>query len=860
MQWQFGPYRLDPDNACLWHGEKRLTLRPKTFELLSYLVEHADQLVSKETLMDAIWPGTVVVEGVLTTGIGELRKLFGETAKEPQFIATEHRRGYRFIAPVTALEPSAPALSEGTEETRSAPSKTPFIGRQQALKELRRLLVDEPTIPFVGRDSEYQRLLSLALAVQGGQGHLVLIEGEPGAGKTRLLQEVMEGVQPQGPPSLSAKCYQADQALPYQAVTELVEQALTRWPSRTFQALPLLSLAEIALLVPELSLIFPQLSSPPEGFDETRQIRLFRALTQFLAAPASSSGLLLVVDDIQWADPVTRQFLHHLAQAVMNYPLLLVYVYRDEEASTDVQLAALIGAWLGEPHVTRIVLPRLSAETVPALIAPLSLPLAEAIALGKWLHRETDGNPLFLNLLLQSLRDRGLLEKTANKGDWRLDRQALQTSEAILMLPEALRESVRNRLRRLSKNARALLDIAAVLGRQFDFQTLLMVSDEAQSSVLESLEELLARKLLRETGDGIVYDFSHDKIREVVYHDMSIVRCRLLHQSIAEILETSPAKPVGKLAEHYQQAEIWDKAIVYLGQTADHARRLFAIREALQFYGQALALAQQYPDAVGAGFTAALHEHRGEARVQAGEFEGALADLQAALDNAIDGGADQKIQELHIKLGMTCRRSDNLERALNHLSTALEATRTRADERCEADVLYQLGTTVWSLGDNHLALDYHQQAVAICRRLNLADTIAIQALHGLGEAFFQSGRPQESIALSTQSLELARRLGDKSYEAENLNNIGLVLQGAFGQADYQAQQLSSRKHWILPARPTWNGIGCQSWRYWPPMRVRLAIIKKRWSMSNKGWVWPNRWQPYVTCHSTWEFEEISARS
>ena len=171
MQWQFGPYRLDPDNACLWHGEKRLTLRPKTFELLSYLVEHADQLVSKETLMDAIWPGTVVVEGVLTTGIGELRKLFGETAKEPQFIATEHRRGYRFIAPVTALEPSAPALSKGTEETRSAPSKTPFIGRQQALKELRRLLVDEP------------------------QCRLLTLVGPGGIGKTRLAGAVAEQLQ-----------------------------------------------------------------------------------------------------------------------------------------------------------------------------------------------------------------------------------------------------------------------------------------------------------------------------------------------------------------------------------------------------------------------------------------------------------------------------------------------------------------------------------------------------------------------------------------------------------------------------------------------------------------------------------------
>src|SRR5262245_3198242 len=108
MQWHFGPFRLDLANACLWHAAQLVPLRPKTFEVLVYLVTHAGQLVTKEALFDAVWPETAVGDGVLKTSMTELRKVLGETAKAPQWIATVHRRGYRFVAPVTLLE-SAPA-------------------------------------------------------------------------------------------------------------------------------------------------------------------------------------------------------------------------------------------------------------------------------------------------------------------------------------------------------------------------------------------------------------------------------------------------------------------------------------------------------------------------------------------------------------------------------------------------------------------------------------------------------------------------------------------------------------------------------------------------------------------------------
>jgi DNA-binding winged helix-turn-helix (wHTH) protein len=136
MQWRIGPFRLDMGNACLWRGEERLVLRPKAFALLEYLVAHAGDLVTKDELLAAIWPETIVAENVLTVSMSELRKVLGETAREPQFITTVHRRGYRFIAPVTLFETPAPL----EPSTASDPLYVEASGVPQALAAERRQL------------------------------------------------------------------------------------------------------------------------------------------------------------------------------------------------------------------------------------------------------------------------------------------------------------------------------------------------------------------------------------------------------------------------------------------------------------------------------------------------------------------------------------------------------------------------------------------------------------------------------------------------------------------------------------------------------------------------------------------------
>lgn len=175
MQWRFEPFQLDPEQACLWHGAQRVPLRPKTFDLLLYLVTHAGELVSKDALLEAVWPETSVAEGVLTTSIGELRKVLRETAKHPQFIATVHRRGYRFLAPVTAVDHG--------ETAASTPAHAP--------------LSVVPSCPvFVDREAELAQLQQWWTAACHGQRQIGLVAGEAGIGKTTLVDAFLAQLDP----------------------------------------------------------------------------------------------------------------------------------------------------------------------------------------------------------------------------------------------------------------------------------------------------------------------------------------------------------------------------------------------------------------------------------------------------------------------------------------------------------------------------------------------------------------------------------------------------------------------------------------------------------------------------------------
>lgn len=652
------------------------------------------------------------------------------------------------------------------EETESAEPSVPGLNR----------------IPFVGRTAELGRLVGLVARLNADSGFVALIEGEPGIGKSRLVGEILRHARGIKLRALHVNCFEIEQSMPYQPVIELVRQAIEQWPQAILNGLPAVSLAEIASLVPTLAGRIPDLPTLSAHLPEARQARLFDAIEHAFDTVAADAPLLIIVDDIHWADDASLQFLHYFARRVTNRRVLLVLAYRGEEVKADARIAALLSSIRREPHAHTVVLNRLSPEETNAFVVAAADPTLLRPGFDQWLFRETDGHPFFLVSILQSL-----VEQEPSNVELLGESPPALVSGA-LTLPAALRESVRTRLGRVPRVARNILDAAAVLGRRFDFDTLLAVAAVPAADLLDALDILVIRGLLHEELEVGVYDFSHDKVREAVYLDIGSARCKLLHRAVAEALESLSEYEKGEmaapLAEHYERAQLWDKAVANLRQAAERSQRLFATREALGLLDRAVAIVEAHTNAVEQSDRLRLYEQRGAIHAQAGHTDLAVADIERVIEAARQNGEREWERDLLIQLGMAHRRGDAYERAAACLNQALATSRDMQDERHTADTLYHLGTVAWSDGRNAIAIDCHQEAVDICERLGLRDLIAVQAFHGRGEAYFASAQPLRAIRDFERSAELARDIGDKSYEAENLMMIGWASSGWMGLGDY----------------------------------------------------------------------------
>jgi len=666
-----------------------------------------------------------------------------------------------------------------------APERDSFLDSARSVRAAGRLQADEAPLaapdavgegsPLVGRGNEFGLLLGLLARLTAGAGHVALIEGEPGIGKSRLMRELAQYCRSRGIATLSTSCYEIERAMPYQPVIDLAGKALELASKETLQKLPPVSLAEIAALVPAVAerTAVPSLSA---DFPEARQARLIRSMVQLFDAVGAGRQLVVMVDDIQWADDASAQFLHYFARQAASRPLLLACAYRDEALDPHERLAGLVQSLRGEAHVRHVPLKRLQVADTEALLEKLDDPRVKLPGLAARLHKETEGNPFFLTSMLHAL----------TQGE---------SSDALpdtLPLPEALRASVRARLAHVPPEARPALDVASVLGRRFDFETLLAVTREPEDRLLRAMEALVRRRLLREDAEDGFYDFSHDKVREVVYREIGGARRVTLHRAVAEALEErgegEQHERDASLAEHYERGHVRPKALQYLVLAAERSQKLFAMRDALHWLDRAVALAEAHPAAI--ADPVSLYERRGGARAQAGQTAGAVADIRRVIDAARARGDREGARDAVIQLGMAYRRADDYQAATEWLTQALVESRAMNDERRAADTLYHLGTVAWSNGRNREAIGFHQEAVGICERLRLTDLVAVQAYHGRGEAHFHNFEPAAAIACYERSLELARGIGDKSYESENLMMIGHACIAYGGLPDHARAQAS----------------------------------------------------------------------
>jgi ABC-type oligopeptide transport system substrate-binding subunit/DNA-binding SARP family transcriptional activator len=464
--------------------------------------------------------------------------------------------------------------------------------------------------PLTGRESEMAFFLEQYAQARAGRGGLVLIHGEAGVGKTRLVEELADHVRWQGVRVLWGRCYAFERILPYQPVGEALQAILSSMSPGELADIPAWVLAELTHLVPELSEKLPESGDSSTAAAEEEQTHLFESVALFLCSLATHGALLLILDDLHWATESTLQMIHYLARRLAEQPVLIVGTLRPEAVGPTPTLTSFRRQLDREGLVQSWNLGGLSPRATEALVVKMAGG-GEAVApLAHRLYEETEGNPFFLMESIKALFEAGWIE--LESGVWKGD--FAHISEAELPLPAGVSEAVQARVHRLDRETQKTLNLAAVLGREFDFDVLNAAGKQDEEATLEALETLLRRRFVSE-GSGVVgrdYAFHHHKIQEVVYVGLSLRRRQLLHARVAEALEglyASNAEEVaGELAFHFSQTrqenrKLTAKAVRYLLLAGDQARLAYAHREAVDYYNQALALQKEQGEYEQAGRT-----------------------------------------------------------------------------------------------------------------------------------------------------------------------------------------------------------------------------------------------------------------
>ncbi|HEX7972959.1 MAG TPA: AAA family ATPase, partial [Anaerolineales bacterium] len=598
---------------------------------------------------------------------------------------------------------------------------------------------------LVGRSSELKQLQELWLhARDQGHGHLALISGEPGVGKTRLANEVVVYAQLGSATVLHGGCYEYEENMPYLPFVEALREWVHGQSEESLRSKLDTMAPELARLAPEIdSKLGPQAPNPPLSPNEER-LRLFDHIARFLQMLARPHGLIFFIDDLHWADQGTLTLLHYLLRNLRAAPLLVLAAYREVELDRTHPFAAAMVEWNRERLATRILLKRLTPDSVKSLLA--SLFGQEGLSQGfvDAIYRETEGNPFFIEEVIKSLIEQGQIYRV--DGHW--ERREL----GELAIPQSIKEAVGRRLNRLTPATSNLLRTAAAIGRRFSFHELAAVSSSGEDELLDSLDEADRTQLVHAENDE-AYIFTHDKIREVLYEELSPIRKRRMHHRIGEGLEklygAEAPSHAPDLAHHFIESCDLTRGLDYSFQAAGQAEKVFAHDEALNFYQHALECAegQSPPDQV-----AAIHEAMGMIHYQCGMVQMAVDAFQRALDVSV---APEMHAGLKTRIG-TAYALVGDERGVPFLEAALLELNPEKQPNELAMATAMLGRFYHYHAQFEQAIEFLKRALLLAEPSgNPATMTEIYAY--LAGAYQQWERVEESIEWAQRCIELGER-------------------------------------------------------------------------------------------------------
>jgi DNA-binding CsgD family transcriptional regulator/tetratricopeptide (TPR) repeat protein len=662
------------------------------------------------------------------------------------------------------------------------------------------------TTPFVGREAELAVLTADLDAAMAGRGGVVLLAGEPGIGKTRLAEELAAQARARGALCLWGRCWEGEGAPAFWPWVQVVRAYVQASDPEALHRDMGAGAADIAQLVPAVRDRLPDLPTPPPTEPEAARFRLFDSLAGFLRAAAARRPLLLVLDDLHCADAPSLALLRFASRELEGAGLLMLGIYRHTEVDRDHPLLGTLADLTRGQHHRRLLLGGLDQRDVASFVA-LVVGVEPSSELAATVHRQTDGNPFFVTEVVRLLASQG-----------RLNHAETGPPPRTSGLPEGVKAVVAQRLGRLSDGCRQVLEVAAVLGRDFDLRVLQPASGLDANRLLGLLEEAEAARVVAEIPGRLGrWRFAHALVREVLYEGLPAARRVRLHGRVGEALEAvyaaDPGPHLAELAHHYVAAapsgeEMVARAVRTASLAGRRALELLAWEEAAGLFERALAaldLAER-PD---------QHERcelllsLAEARMAASDVPAARAAYQRAGELARRIGLSEALAHAGLGLGLefTSGIVDSVEVGL--LEEALAAL-GGADSLLRARVLARLARVLLFTPQAERRLALSQEAVQMARRLGDPATLAavLYDHHQVISGPDRAKVADERLAVATEVVEFAERLGDHAMalRGRGLRRTDLLELGDLAgfDADLAAAEQTAEElrqlhyHWQLP--------------------------------------------------------------
>ena len=690
--------------------------------------------------------------------------------------------------------------------------------------------------PFVGRQAEQDKLAARLVDASQGRGALALIGGEPGVGKTRLCEELLADARERGMLVFTGHCYEEGTA-PFTPFVEILEQMVREIPAGVLREALGDAAGDVARLVPEIRRVAGDIPPPAELTPEQQRRVLFNAILDLFRRLGARQPLVLLLDDLHWADEATLGLLQHLTPHLASLPLLGVGTYRDVELDVGKPFEKAMAALVRQKQAERLRLRRLPQEAVAELLTALGGSEPPG-ALVQVIFHETEGNPFFVGEVFQHLSEEGKLFDEA--GEWKGD-----LSAGELDVPEGVRLVVGRRLERLSETTPKLLTAAAVVGRRFDLTLVEALSDLDSDGFLDAIEEAEAVKLISSEREGRQTScvFTHELIRSTLLGALSLPRRQRLHAQVAEamerVYESDPARHAPALAHHLYEAGAAAneaKTIRYLILAGEQSLEKGAFEEARRDFGLALSLLP----ADDRENRASLLWKRGLAQRSLGRWKQAIDDWEAALpiheelaDRQGISAICQALVRLYIwtaqpaqgvavaRRGLQalggepgtdrCRLlghcawalglARELESADAMMQQALAMAEQLSDPRLRGEVFLLSSWHFYYCNRRREQMEAAGRAVELLRPARALDKLA-DALANLQWSSVLAGRPDEVARTQEETRALAERLGLLDAETH--------ARGSEGQRDWLASaDLDALESYLQQAMTLMDSIGGQ---------------------------------------------------